>query len=204
MDGVRVESVIFEGIEYRRYPDSERRSDRVYFKPSEKFIRQGYNYLHREIWKKYNGAIPKGCHIHHKDENPLNNDIANLECKQGNDHISDHMREILKENPDFNRKGLEKAREKAPEWHHSEEGRKWHKEHPPKIEFVLRVCKQCGAEFYGRVDAEYCSKNCISKQRRDSGIDNEIRQCARCGKDFTVNKYSRTLLCARSCDGRRI
>ena len=33
--------------------------------------------LHRAIWKSYNGEIPKGYHIHHKDHNKENNDNNN-------------------------------------------------------------------------------------------------------------------------------
>ncbi len=40
----------------------------------------GEKYLHRYIYAKANGAIPRGHQIRHKDGNPLNNDIANLEC----------------------------------------------------------------------------------------------------------------------------
>ena len=36
-------------------------------------------YVHRHIWKLHNGEIPKGMDIHHKDHNPFNNDISNLE-----------------------------------------------------------------------------------------------------------------------------
>ena len=47
--------------------------------------------LHREIWKEYNGEIPEGCHIHHKDGNPLNNNIENLECLTASEHHQLHM-----------------------------------------------------------------------------------------------------------------
>ena len=35
--------------------------------------------LHRYIWEKYNGKIPKGYEVHHKDKNRINYDINNLE-----------------------------------------------------------------------------------------------------------------------------
>jgi hypothetical protein len=34
--------------------------------------------LHRYVWIKYNGEIPKGYSVHHIDENKENNDIMNL------------------------------------------------------------------------------------------------------------------------------
>ena len=35
--------------------------------------------LHWYVWEKYNGYIPPGFVIHHKDNNPANNEIENLE-----------------------------------------------------------------------------------------------------------------------------
>ena len=36
-------------------------------------------YVHRLIWEAFNGPIPKGMQINHKDENKLNNCLNNLE-----------------------------------------------------------------------------------------------------------------------------
>ena len=36
-------------------------------------------YVHRLIWEAFNGPIPKGLQINHKDENKLNNCLNNLE-----------------------------------------------------------------------------------------------------------------------------
>ena len=35
--------------------------------------------VHRVIWEKYHGEIPKGYIIHHRDKNKQNNNIKNLE-----------------------------------------------------------------------------------------------------------------------------
>lgn len=42
--------------------------------------------LHRETWKQERGPIPDGYDVHHKDENPDNNYIENLECLSKSDH----------------------------------------------------------------------------------------------------------------------
>ena len=47
-------------------------------------------HIHRLQWIKYHGEIPKGCVIHHKDENKLNWDIDNLELLSRKDHIYQH------------------------------------------------------------------------------------------------------------------
>lgn len=46
--------------------------------------------LHRLIFEKFYGPIPKGYHIHHKDENKLNNCIMNLQLVKKNIHHSIH------------------------------------------------------------------------------------------------------------------
>ena len=71
---VRSETVIFQGIVFRRYPDSRCWSDQVYNKPHVGDHRRGVESLHREIWKAHHGSIPPGWQVHHKDGNPLNND----------------------------------------------------------------------------------------------------------------------------------
>ena len=42
--------------------------------------------MHRYVWRKYNGDIPKNHDIHHIDRNRGNNDINNLELYSKSDH----------------------------------------------------------------------------------------------------------------------
>lgn len=47
--------------------------------------------LHRKVWEEYYGQkIPKGYVIHHKDENPKNNSIENLQLMTVEEHIKHH------------------------------------------------------------------------------------------------------------------
>lgn len=46
--------------------------------------------LHRYTWEKYNGKIPTGYLIHHKDNDRLNNEIKNLEIMEKSAHNSLH------------------------------------------------------------------------------------------------------------------
>jgi hypothetical protein len=47
-------------------------------------------HVHRLQWIKHYGEIPRGCVVHHKDENKLNWDIDNLELLSRKDHILQH------------------------------------------------------------------------------------------------------------------
>ena len=54
------------------------------------FQRKGKR-LHRAVWEKANGRkVPKGHHVHHKDEDRSNNAPDNLEAILGAEHISQH------------------------------------------------------------------------------------------------------------------
>lgn len=109
-------------------------------------------YLHRAIWVAYNGEIPKGYHIHHKDGNKDNNDISNLELLS----VSQHMRLHNKNKANWwhttkgkraNKKGVRNAKI----WHKSEEGYKWHSNHQKETMQKLRVeeiCQECGNKFF--------------------------------------------------------
>ena len=180
-----------------------------YYKCGFYFQKKGKR-LHREVWEYHNGEIPKGYHIHHKDGDRSNNSIDNLALVLGKDHLSGHMSdELRKENA---RQVIKKAIAAAPEWHRSEEGRQWHSQHGKEAwenrTLNTYTCVQCGKTFqtknvYGNNVNCFCSNNCKSAYRRDSGVDNEERVCPVCGKTFVVNKYSRNITCSRECARER-
>jgi hypothetical protein len=62
-----------------------------------KETRPGGKYLHRYIYESANGDIKKGCVVHHKDMNPLNNDISNLEMMTRSEHKKFHAKYITDE-----------------------------------------------------------------------------------------------------------
>lgn len=47
---------------------------------------------HRVIWEAFNGPIPSGYNIHHKNKNPLDNNISNLQCIEEHQHLSEHRK----------------------------------------------------------------------------------------------------------------
>lgn len=48
-------------------------------------------YLHRAIMEEYLGRkLNRTEHVHHKDENPFNNSINNLEVKDRAEHLREH------------------------------------------------------------------------------------------------------------------
>lgn len=49
--------------------------------------KRGLIFMHRVIWEYYNGPIPEGYEIDHKDRNGLNNLIDNLKCGPHGDNM---------------------------------------------------------------------------------------------------------------------
>ena len=158
--------------------------------------------LHRYIWEYYNGEIPKGYHIHHKDHNKDNNELENLELLTKEEHRIRHSLEMPQELKDKYRKNLENnARPKAIEWHKSKKGREWHKKqyqvslgNRKKHKFICEYCNQ-EYETYKQQKNRFCSQKCKSAYRRESGADNIERICVSCNKPFMTNKYGTTKYC---------
>ncbi|MFK0182069.1 HNH endonuclease signature motif containing protein [Streptomyces xanthochromogenes] len=200
-----VDRVIFRGVIFRRYPDSPNWADRSYFTPGIADRQRGIQRLHQEVWKAANGPIPEGCHVHHRDEDPLNNSLGNLECLTGDEHLGHHMAHRDHHTPQ-RLALLEAIRPLAAAWHRSDAGRAWHRQHGvdtwAKRRPIRRACDQCQSEFDSitrRDNDRFCSNNCKSKWRKASGVDDEDRTCGSCGATFRINKYARARTCSRIC-----
>ena len=205
-----VDVAVFNGIKYRRYPDSDLPGSRKYYTAGVGDRMRGYSYLHRDIWAHHHGPIPAGHHIHHVDHDTLNNDISNLECIPAAEHFRHHADQPRSEAQlEAIERNLPNFIEKAREWHRSEEGHAHHVENGKRVwenaEYRDEVCEQCGDTFSTRCKqreyARFCSNACKSAWRRDSGIDDVDRDCAACGGTFRINKYSKTKTCSRACGG---
>ena len=166
--------------------------------------------LHVYVWEYFNGSIPNGYHIHHKDFNKNNNELENLTLLTATEHQKLHGKSWSKERYERQAKILkEKAIPKATEWHKSEDGREWHKQHYEKNKNKLHekmefICLNCGNTFIAekKGNNKFCSNNCKSAYRRKSGVDNEKRKCEVCGEEFTANKYSKAKTCSRRCSNK--
>lgn len=198
------ETVEFNGVKFRRYPEAKQRADRVYYTPGISDKQRGIGRLHEEIWKAAHGPIPAGSHIHHKDENPLNNKLDNLELLTGAAHMSHHN---LGQCSDRKRANLDAIRPLTKAWHGSEAGLEWHRQHAYNslraVAPTEHTCDNCSATFVAvpKKANRFCSNACKSAWRRKSGKDNEIRVCVVCSGDFAVNRYAQKTTCSVSCRG---
>ena len=149
----------FNGKEYRLYP-------------KERYFKSHRYYMHHDVWKYFNGQIPKGYHVHHKDGSSWNNNIQNLELIEANKHLSFHSKQRLINNPDHKKRFIENGIIAAKEWHKSNEGLQWHKEHAKRCNFGhfdygTDQCIVCGKDYKRRTKhAKFCHPNCKAKHLR--------------------------------------
>lgn len=130
------------------------------------------SYLHRAVWQYHNGEIPEGFAVHHKDHNKANNRIENLELLSHSDHSKHHAKHNDWVGSEQNRQQLIEAGQKAKEWHASDEGRAWHKEHGKKCwdsrPMYELICLMCGDSFESPWPnkTKFCHQNCKMNYRR--------------------------------------
>jgi len=124
--------------------------ERFYLKKSGHY-RNPNSCLHRRVWEKHNGPIPKGMVIHHIDHDPANNEIENLELMSWSEHTRQHMNEP--ESIERQRASWEKKRAIG------------------DIVDVPFRCEQCGEDglgprksFHsGALKKRFCSKKCARR-----------------------------------------
>lgn len=168
--------------------------------------------MHSFVWEYYNGPIPKGYEVHHKDFNKANNDISNLILLTISEHRKLHASLLTDEQREWKRQNLNKnARPKAIEWHKSEEGHLWHKgllkkqrEIKPKKEEL--ICSYCGKKYIGerwsKTSETYCSDFCRRRgYKKRHTNDVFVKVCPICNNEFKCHD-KRTLTCSRVCAER--
>lgn len=164
--------------------------------------------LHIYMWEKAHGMkVPAGYDVHHKDFNKDNNAPSNLVALTPQEHHRIHAEALTDEQrKDFAKRLNEKARPLAVKWHKSIDGRKWHKEHYERMGSRLHEMKDLKCEYCGKTfraeKGRFCCNAHKSAWRRKMHLDDVVRVCDVCGKEFSVNKYEETRTCSLSA-GRR-
>lgn len=160
--------------------------------------------LHRYLYSKAYGKIAKKNYIHHKDGNPLNNDLSNLQEVTPLEHRNLHKSEA---NRLLTVNSLALAREAAKIWHKSLDGRLWHSEHakttlrkPNPVEKICEFCAIVYTILFPKKSDRCCSLQCQQALTRKEGRHKTRKKiCPICGKDFMQAPGQRAKTCSRSC-----
>lgn len=175
-------SIIYRGVKYTL--------NRGYYKTTHS--------LHRQVWLDHFGDIPADHHIHHKNGDPLDNRIENLECIHKAKHHSMHFSAQRQ----VERMHSKESRAKAKAWYRSEHGRSvmgafskkgWYERTP-----IKRVCVICSKQFETKnlTVTKYCSQRCRNISARRSRITE--MSCEFCGQTYRAEKGG-TRTCSRKC-----
>ena len=180
--------VTYKGIEYKRYPNGKHAN---YY--CHKWKENGKYHsvlLHHAIWEEHNGKIPDGYVIHHRDKNPFNNDIENLQLVTPSEHALLHQEklDLLKRSVSttakYSKENWQERREKA----------------MARLQSEKRICGWCGNEYTAtNVHQRFCSKLCHHRWQYRAPENNIEMVCKCCGKTFLGNKYLKQKYCSREC-----
>lgn len=189
-----------DGYKFRRDPKSG-------YYLSTKNIGAGRKRLHRYVWEKHNGPIPKGYEINHIDENKYNNEISNFECITAHEHRMFHLKHDYERMlPKWCKNLDEKARPAAAQWHKSAEGKNVLNQIRPKHmrKKYVKKCIVCGKSYRtAKKNSRFCSGRCRTRYRNINKLDNILKKCEYCGKEFSTNRYRAKKYCSTLCQNKQ-
>lgn len=71
---------------------------------------------------------------------------------------------------------------------------------------IVKVCEYCGEKYKSSINVahkqRFCSEKCKARYRRANGLNNTVRICKNCGKEFICDNTSKKVFCTRSCAGK--
>lgn len=139
------------------------------------------NRLHRLVYEKHFGSIPKGFDVHHKDENTANNAPGNLVALPHGAHLRLHRAGKRVGTSDQNAA-----------WSR----RSWNVRKRVKVE-----CLGCRNTFRSRARGEprkFCSSACLERYR-SSAFQPCRRSCVQCGHEYIAQRTAQKF-CTRQCN----
>lgn len=163
-----------------------------------------HSLIHRDIWQYYNGEIPKGYFIHHRNKNKVDNDISNLQLVTSSQHKRLHNLSAKRKKYicEYCGKDFLSSCFTPPRFYSSKCNSTWHKENEREI----RICPFChkGFSVYRHSRKVYCSRYCANQVTSKNNIKPTVkRKCAVCGKDFIVPKsHKKQVCCSQTCGSK--
>lgn len=158
--------------------------------------------IHQFVWFYYTGILSGGSFdVHHKDCNPNNNDISNLQLLTVSEHakLHGHFAAQVERICEYCGRSYTSAGRNGLNRFCSQKCRSsW--QHENCLE--TRTCENCGKEFFVRKDlpTRFCSARCSTQHTH--GKPPEERTCIICGKTFFAKPSTKTKCCSLSCGAK--
>lgn len=174
-------------------------------KARKKYYRHCNDLLHREVWKFFHGEIPRGYAIHHKDFNPDNNNIENLQLITFSEHQKIHSAQKMKDKickscgQHFMSKGSAFC---SPSCY----AKFFNAGLAENANYIVKICRHCGKEFVtpkkSPERAKYCSRRCLMlarHERKRQALSDKTLICKNCGKEFPATEPHHKFFCSEKC-----
>ena len=138
-----------------------------YLYPGERYFTKGSKYLHRVIWEFHNGPIPEGRQIHHKNSDPVDNRIENLNLISSSLHQRFETARRVEADPVAFQERMSHARKFVPKMD-PESRAKNAKKGWNGVRRYLKNCSVCGKIYQTPFPerSKYCHQNCKAKALR--------------------------------------
>lgn len=193
MPGGPRETVVYHGVAFHRYPESPHSAQSWYFSGR---WHGKKTHLHRVIYLEEVGPIPDGFEVHHRDEDPLNNAVSNLELLTGTEHRKRHHAERLRSYV-CRKCGVEfQSRAAQGAVYCSQKCRNAIRTVHGKVRTLM--CIRCGLDFTTTQTCQrFCSRECAKGAYWEENRRRPVT-CAVCSKPFLSNK-AKQVCCSVSC-----
>lgn len=155
--------------------------------------------IHRAVYRYYQGEIPTGYEIHHRDENPANNAPDNLQCLTKSSHSALHHRDgVGKKTKNFICAQCGKPLTIRATANRRFCSQTCYIKYCNEKKKRPSVCAFCGKIFIAHDKRQkFCSQSCNAKfQFKDH---RETRTCPICGKTFTARISTNKRACSQAC-----
>lgn len=158
--------------------------------------------IHQLVWLYHTGELSgNNLDIHHKDCNPSNNNISNLQTLTPSEHakVHGHFASQKERVCEYCGKTYTSTGRNGRNRFCSQKcNSAWQK----KYKLETRTCEKCGKEFSVRKDlpTRFCSSRCSNQYTH--GKPMEERTCIICGKKFFARPSSKTQCCTLSCGAK--
>jgi endogenous inhibitor of DNA gyrase (YacG/DUF329 family) len=156
-------------------------------------------YLHRVIWESYNGPIPEGMEIHHRDGNKAHNEIGNYELKTASEHARHHW-VVDRRVKDFVCEQCGKSYQSSAAQGHNRfcsNNCCGANRRASGLDDISRPCENCGQPFTVNryVVKPFCSQSCTAVSRQPKQC-----VCTHCGRSYQTSGLGKNCFCSSKCN----